>query len=155
MKEHVNLEFTNLLSYRAKITQPEAQKMPSELLQFINKHKLEKNGPIISTTYSTKKENDKIILDCEFMIPIAKTSKAINRHKLFTLKEKIYLCNCISHNYIGEKKDFQNAFKYVINYIKENNLNVISTLFTVDNSDNNDNSLMNMDLYVSINPNKL
>ena len=153
MKEHVNLEFTNLLSYRAKITQPEAQKMPSELLQFINKHKLEKNGPIISTTYDTIIEDNEIFFDMEYFIPVKHPERLLKNDK-YKIKDELLLVNCIKETYKGSIMYVSNEIEKFMKNLEPYKDKLLSTVYTVNlNQIKSDRDLLEVELYISINPN--
>ena len=88
--------------------------------------------------------------DMEILIPVDNSFKDTDMYKF---KKEITLTNCIKINYRGNPNNFQNSIITLQQYIQENKLVPISSLYTVNIKDiatKEDIENFEADAYVSI-----
>ena len=152
IKINQELHLKNLLSFRRNLTQSELQKELIDIDSFIKENGLTVIGPKISTTYSVTQAMMPT-MDIEILIPVDKT---FNENHMYTLKKELKLTNCLKLEHRGNPQSMQQNILLIQQYIKDNGLIPISSLYTVNlNEVKTQDELENYeaDLYLSINPN--
>lgn len=152
IKNNQELHLKNLLSFRRNLTQSELQKELIDIDSFIKENGLTVIGPKISTTYSIT-QSMMPTMDIEILIPVDKT---FNENHMYNLKKELKLTNCLKFEHRGNPQSMQQNILLIQQYIKDNGLIPISSLYTVNlNEVKTQDELENYeaDLYLSINPN--
>ena len=152
IKINQELNLRNLLSFRKNLTQSELQKELIDIDSFIKENGLTVIGPKISTTYSVTQAMMPT-MDIEILIPVDKT---FNENHMYNLKKELKLTNCLKFEHRGNPQSMQQNILLIQQYIKDNGLIPISSLYTVNlNEVKTQDELENYeaDLYLSINPN--
>lgn len=152
IKNNQELHLKNLLSFRRNLTQSELQKELIDIDSFIKENGLTVIGPKISTTYSVTQAMMPT-MDIEILIPVDKT---FNENHMYNLKKELKLTNCLKFEHRGNPQSMQQNILLIQQYIKDNGLIPISSLYTVNlNEVKTQDELENYeaDLYLSINPN--
>lgn len=152
IKINQELHLKNLLSFRRNLTQSELQKELIDIDSFIKENGLTVIGPKISTTYSVT-QSMMPTMDIEILIPVDKT---FNENHMYNLKKELKLTNCLKFEHRGNPQSMQQNILLIQQYIKDNGLIPISSLYTVNlNEVKTQDELENYeaDLYLSINPN--
>lgn len=152
IKINQELNLRNLLSFRKNLTQSELQKELIDIDSFIKENGLTVIGPKISTTYSIT-QSMMPTMDIEILIPVDKT---FNENHMYNLKKELKLTNCLKFEHRGNPQSMQQNILLIQQYIKDNGLIPISSLYTVNlNEVKTQDELENYeaDLYLSINPN--
>ncbi|MBE6091527.1 MAG: transcriptional regulator [Clostridium beijerinckii] len=148
------LYLTNLLSFRKQLTQAEVQNEMNSIESFIKENNLTVVGPKISTTYSVTQSMTPT-MDIEILIPV---DKEFNGTDLYKLKKEFKLTHCLKVSHKGNPATFQNTIINLQNYIQDNKLMPISSLYTVNIKEaqtQEEIESFQADTYVSISPNIL
>lgn len=152
IEEHKELNFNNLLSFRAVLTQSEIQQEMDAIDKFINNSNLATLGPKISTTYSVT-QGIVPTMDIGILIPV---DKEFQENEKYKFKSKLRLVNALKSVYKGNPQGFNNTIMEVQNYIKDKNLMPITLFYTVNLHEfksSDDIDKFHAELYISINPN--
>lgn len=152
IEESKILNFKNLLSFRSNLTQCELQNELKNIDKFLKENKLSITGPKISTTYSVKQSMDPV-MDIEILIPI---DNSFNETSKYKFKKELKLINTLKNDYIGNPQGFNNCVMEIQEYISQNSLIPISSLYTVtihEIQNQNDIDNFHAELYIAINPN--
>ncbi|ADL50580.1 transcription activator effector-binding protein [Clostridium cellulovorans] len=146
------ISFKNLLSFRKTLTQAELQEEMKKIEEFLNKNNLKKNGPTITTTYSV---NQAMIptMDFEVLIPLEGNMPFSDTYKV---KKEFKLVNALKVSHIGNPAGIQQTVMGVQKYIKENNLQPITSLYNVTINEVKsveEMDKLHVDMYIGLNPN--
>ena len=147
------LNYKNLLHYRSKVTQESIYKMLEDKKNLLEKQNLEINGPIISTTYDTIIEDNEIFFDMEYFIPVKHPERLLKNDK-YKIKDELLLVNCIKETYKGSIMYVSNEIEKFMKNLEPYKDKLLSTVYTVNlNQIKSDRDLLEVELYISINPN--
>lgn len=147
------LNYKNLLHYRSKVTQESIYKMLEDMKNLLEKQNLEINGPIISTTYDTIIEDNEIFFDMEYFIPVKHPERLLKNDK-YKIKDELLLVNCIKETYKGSIMYVSNEIEKFMKNLEPYKDKLLSTVYTVNlNQIKSDRDLLEVELYISINPN--
>ena len=149
------LKAENLLSLRKKMTMAKIQEEMKALEVYLTENKIEKNGSVITTTYSVEVINNEQVLDMEVLVPIITKD---NMDYKYELKKEFYLTKAVYKKHIGNPNTIQDSYNQMNSYIVENKLIPITTGYNVNIKDLTKVSSigeMEVDIYIGVNPNKL
>ncbi|MBN2617880.1 MAG: hypothetical protein JXR64_06150 [Spirochaetales bacterium] len=91
------LKLENLLSLRKKMTMKQIQDEMFNLELYLKENNIEKNGPVVTTTFSVEQILNEQIVDMEILIPIKHSVKIDNT---YLLKKEFHLTNAIFKKHI-------------------------------------------------------
>jgi len=155
IQEHQTLEMHNVLSYRGKMTQQELQIRTQKIDQLLKDNQVKKSAPAVSTTFSVEQSPNGLVMDVEILIPL---ESKISVPSEYTWKEHFLLTNAVMIRHIGNPAGLQNTANELNQYIMQKKLIPISTGYNVTVKETKspmELDQMEVDIYVSINPNEL
>ena len=126
--EHNTLNMNNLISFRSTLNQQGVFQAMKEIDMIVSESKTERNGSVVTTTYSRKMENGEMVMDVEILYPIL---QEIDLPMGYNFKPVFHLCNAIKMRYQGNTMKAQEAMKEFTLYITEHNLKPITSVYTV------------------------
>lgn len=153
--EHMTFEMHNVLSYRGKMTQQELAEKSREMEEIIQKSGAEKNGGAVTTTFSVEQGPNGAILDMEILIPL---NHEIQVPPGYAWKPDFLLTNALLVKYVGNPAGLQECIQELNQFIMEHGLVPISTGYNVTVREAKtplELDSMEVDIYVSVSPNKL
>lgn len=115
----------NVLSFRKKMTQEEIQHEMVKIGEFFKNNGINKSGCIASTTYSIDSDGK---LDMEILVPM---DKLVDLPSEYKLKPVFKLVNSVYARHEGNPVNLKNVYNEMLAYIKENNLQQITTGYNV------------------------
>lgn len=142
----------NVLSLRKKMIQLEIQQGMKEIQALLQKNEVQKNGPVVTTTFAVEQNADQQVLDMEILVPL---DKKMSLPEKYLYKKIFHLKNAIYARHEGNPALIQNTLNKMIKYIQENKLQQITSVYNVNvkelkQGDSMDD--MTMDLYIGVNP---
>lgn len=146
------LKMENVLSLRKKMTQEEMQKEMAKIGQFFEANGIKKSGYITTTTYSIDSDGT---LDMEILVPM---DKLVDLPSEYRLKSVFKLVNAVYARHEGNPANLQNVYNEMLAYIKENNLQQITTGYNVTLKDITPDMSMDevvIDVYIGVSENVL
>lgn len=153
--EHMTFEMHNVLSYRGKMTQQELVEKSREMEEIIQKSGAEKNGGAVTTTFSVEQGPNGAILDMEILIPL---NHEIQVPPGYAWKPDFLLTNALLVKHVGNPAGLQECIQELNQFILEHGLVPISTGYNVTVREAKtplELDSMEVDIYVSVSPNKL
>ncbi|MGI6621875.1 MAG: AraC family transcriptional regulator [Acetivibrionales bacterium] len=145
----------NVLSIRKKMTQQEIQQTLSDMGNVIATLGVNKNGPLVTTTYSMEQTPTGPILDMEILVPL---DKEVTVSEPYILKPLFHLKYAVHARHEGNPQLLQNTLNQMMTYIQENKLTQITSVYSVNiNELKQGDSMDDMvtDLYIGVNPSVL
>ena len=152
IEEKKELHLENVLSYRALMTQGEIHEEMQKIDNFLSKMNIRKNGPLMTTTFDS--QNNQAKSDVELLQPIANKIE-VDLPEKYMLKNEFKLVNAIYSRYIGHPQNFQGHVNQIDDYIKNNNINRITTPYIVSVTQPKSHDELNemiIDCYIGVNP---
>lgn len=149
IKEQMQLDAHNLISFRKKLHALELQMHMKKMLDYAASYGAKKVGSDISVSYAVDGE----LMDVEMYIPL---DRKIPSNHDFTFKPCLYLENCVATTHKGNPPGLENTMKKMNAYIVEKRLTPISAGFIVtihEITSAKDLELFEVDIYISISPN--
>ncbi|MDQ2085163.1 AraC family transcriptional regulator [Herbivorax sp. ANBcel31] len=146
------LKMENVLSLRKKMTQEQMQKEMAKIGQFFEANAIKKAGNITTTTYYVDSDGT---LDMEILVPM---DKLVELPSEYRLKPVFKLVNAVYARHEGNPSNLQNVYNEMLGYIKENNLQQITTGYNVTVKDITPNMSMDevvIDVYIGVSENVL
>jgi len=119
------LKMENVLSLRKKMRQEEVQQEMIKIGRFFEANGIKKSGNIATTTYSIDPDGT---LDIEILIPM---DKSVDLPSEYKLKPVFKLVNAVYARHEGNPANLQNVYNEMLAYIKEKNLQQITTGYNV------------------------
>lgn len=155
IRSNSEIKYEKLLSLRKKMCSSKINIELSTFLQFIQKLKLTKTGPLISATFNYEHINGEEILDTEFLIPVDREITICNQE--YRYKPVFHIVNAVSIRHIGSPNTLPSTYEKLGEYIRHNNLQPITAAYNVNI---NDEQISNgqepiIDVYIGINPSSL
>lgn len=155
VSEHQTLEMRNVLSYRAKMTQPELQAKSLEIEKLLQSTGAKKAAPAATTTFSIEQGVGGSVMDIEILLPL---DREIAPPAGYVWKPHFLLTNALMIKHIGNPATLQNTINELNAYIMDHQLVPISTGYNVTVKEAKtpleiDN--MEVDIYVGVSPNLL
>lgn len=153
--EHMTFEMHNVLSYRGKMTQQELVEKSRDMEEIIQKSGAEKNGGAVTTTFSVEQGPNGAILDMEILIPL---NHEIQAPPGYAWKPDFLLTNALVVKHVGNPAGLQDCIQELNQFILERGLVPISTGYNVTVREAKtplELDSMEVDIYVSVSPNKL
>ncbi|EPZ37559.1 Transcriptional regulator, effector-binding domain/component [Anoxybacillus ayderensis] len=146
--------FGNVVSYRGKIKQSQFNEVLTKMIKLLEGMNVNKEGPLITTTFNVESVGNENVFDMEILIPI---DKKIELPKGYVFKDVFHLVHAISTRYIGDPIGLQDVYNQLIGFISRNKLQPITTAYNVYI---NDTSFFKgeppvIDVYIGINPSKI
>lgn len=126
--EHNTLNMNNLISFRSTLNQQGVFQAMKEIDMIVSESKTERNGSVVTTTYSSKMENGEMVMDVEILYPVL---QKIDLPSGYNFKPVFHLCNTVKMRYQGSPMKAQEAMKEFMLYITEHNLKLITSIYTV------------------------
>ena len=145
----------NVLSIRKKMTQQEIQQTLSDMGNVIATLGVNKNGPLVTTTYSMEQTPTGPILDMEILVPL---DKEVTVSEPYILKPLFHLKYAVHARHEGNPQLLQNTLNQMMAYIQENKLTQITSVYSVNIKELQPGDSMNdmvTDLYIGVNPSVL
>ncbi|MFC6334098.1 hypothetical protein ACFP56_15830 [Paenibacillus septentrionalis] len=147
-----SLSYKKVASFRKKM---QLSEMNEQVLMFIDKLKdlgLTKLGPMLSTTHGMEIVGQEQVLDIEYLVAI---DREVNLEEPYVYKPELKLVNALYVRHIGNPHELQDVYNHIVEFMKDNGLQQISTIYNVNI---NDDRLQFgeepiIDIYLSINPN--
>lgn len=153
--EHMTFEMHNVLSYRGKMTQQELMEKSREMEEIIHKSGAEKDGGAVTTTFSVEQGPNGSVLDMEMLIPL---NQEIPVPQGYVWKPDFFLTNALMLKHVGNPAGLQERIQELNQFILEHGLVPISTGYNVTVREAKtplELDSMEVDIYVSVSPNKL
>jgi len=145
----------NVLSLRKKLTQEEINSEMIIISKFLESNGISKNGSVITTTYGMDITSKGTVFDMEILIPIDKVFDMSCEYKL---KPIFKLTNAIYARHEGNPAKLQNLYNYMMIYMKERNLQQITSGYNVTIRDIVPGMSVDdviIDVYIGVSPNIL
>ena len=155
VSEHQTLEMTNVLSYRAKMTQQELQAKSQQIEQLLVQSGTKKSAPVVTTTFSVEQGANGPLMDVEILLPL---DREIALPTGYTWKPHFLLTNALMIRHIGNPATLQSTINELNAYITEHQLVPISSGYNVTVKEAKtplEIENMEVDIYVGISPNML
>lgn len=153
--EHMTFEMHNVLSYRGKMTQQELVEKSQEMDGIIQKSGSEKNGCAVTTTFSVEQGPNGPVLDMEMLVPL---DREIPVPQGYVWKPDFLLSNALMVKHLGNPAGLQESIQELNRFISEHGLVPISTGYNVTVREAKTPMELDdveVDIYVSVSPNKL
>lgn len=150
--ENQQLEVNNLISIRGKFKQDEIPAVMQKLKSYADMQGVRPVGGPISVTFAVEQTTEGMFTDTEIMMPV--DGKAEGNEE-FVCKEKLFLTNAVMLKYAGNPVMFQNACNELNAYIQEKGYMPITAGYTVTKGADQLTGMVEMEVYVGINPNVL
>jgi len=154
IQQNQELKLTNSFSLRKDFSQEEMKKNLFEIKGIFDKQNL-KMKSITTVSYSVKKdENNNIVSDTEIILTPEQKIDLSLLPDGFAKRREIHIVNALYTHYEGTNIGVQDIFVEISKYIKENNLQPVTSAYSV--SEKPFEQPMNyvaLDVYVGINPN--
>jgi len=128
IQEHQTLEMHNVLSYRAKMTQPEIAAKMQEVGVILNHSGAQQSGPVVTTTFSMEPGPSGPVLDFELLVPL---DHEIQAPTGFTWKPRFLLTNALMAEHVGNPAGLEEAADELNAYMVSHHLTPISTGYNV------------------------
>lgn len=142
----------NVLSLRKKIRQEEMNIEMNKIGNFFKTNGIKKSGPVITTTYAVVEDG---VLDIEILVPM---DKAIELPTEYRFKPVFKLVNALRVRHEGDPTLLQGIYNEMIDYIKKNNLQQITTGYNVTIKDIEEGMNLDewvIDVYIGVSENLL
>ncbi len=145
----------NVLSLRRKITQSQANEEMNKIAKYLGENNLKQTGPIITATFAIDSGFSEPLMDMEILVPI---DKKISTSTEYKFKDIFHIKHAIHAKHVGSPSTLHNTYNDLFSYIKENNLQQITTAYNVyikniHSKLPEDN--LNIDVFIGINPSVL
>lgn len=143
--------FENLLSYRIKVKSSEVNSQFNKFKSFLEQNRVVRKGPLITTVHNVDQIPQEPELDIELLVPVECGTDIPKEYKI---KSKFRLVNAISARHQGERRGLEAISKSLLDYISNNQLVQITSVYFVYLSD--DFSQVNndpvVDVYIGVSP---
>ena len=148
-------EMSNVISYRAKMTQQEMNDTMNRLGTFIKDNGLTKSGCVTTTTFSVENVSGAQFMDIEILCPV---DKACDVPQGFTFKPEFRLTNAAKITHNGSPANMQESVNELISYLNQNKLTPVTSLYNVTVTEPKspaDIDSMVVDMYIGVSNNIL
>jgi effector-binding domain-containing protein len=157
IKVNKNCEYKmeNVLSIRKKITQQEIQQTLADMGNVIATLGVNKNGPLVTTTFGMEQTPTGPVLDMEILVPL---DKEVTVQEPYIQKPLFHLKYAIHARHEGNPQSLQNTLSQMLAYIQENKLTQITSVYSVNIKELKPGDSMDdmvTDLYIGVNPSLL
>lgn len=140
----------NLLSYRTRVVSSDLD----DLLQYVKNNldslELKITGKVILNISEKIKEKDKQIYGVELLIPVDREFESTGQ---YVYKPIFKLVNAISFRFYGDCSKFAETESRLLAYVKSHDMNAVSGVYHVLQSNGSHNSPKYWDTYIAINEN--
>lgn len=153
--EGQTLEMSNVLSYRAKMTQADLMQKSLEIEKVISDRQARHNGPTVTSTFSIESDTSDPVMDVEILVPLDRT---ILPPSGYVWKPTFRLTNALMIRHIGHPSGLQATANELNRYIIEHKLIPITGGYNVtirDAKAPQELDQMEVNIYVGISPNEL
>lgn len=149
IKEKQELNVTNLLSFRGKVSQVELESISKDMQDAIEKLGAKPVGSAITATFAI--ENGTI--DMEMLVPIDKSVESVGKYEY---KERLHIVNAVKASYKGHPMGLQDVINQLNQYMIDSRLQPITVGYNVTKKmDMLTPENTEVEVYVGINPNVL
>lgn len=149
IKEKQELNVTNLLSFRGKVSQAELESISKDMQNVITMHGAKPVGSAITATFAV--ENG--MIDIEILVPIDKPLEGVGK---YTFKERLHIVNAVVAVYKGHPAGLQEAIENLNRYMVDRGMQPITVGYNVTKRmDMLAPENTRIETYVGINPNIL
>jgi effector-binding domain-containing protein len=155
IKDNQLLEMTNVLFYRAKMTQQEINISISNIEPVLKENGANKNGYVTTSIFSIEIIDGRQVMDIEILVPI---DKEIAAPSGYVFKKHFKLSNAVKIRHEGNPAFLQNSGATLMKYISDNGLTPITSGYNVtvkEPSSQMDIENMIVDIYVGVSSNIL
>lgn len=142
-----NIRFEHVVSIRKQLTQDELEIAVAEFNKVIQKKKLVPSGPFINTTYSAKQIVAGTLFDVELLLPVNKKTAL---PKGYSYKSTFEIPSAVYARHEGGLENMQETAQKMINYIKENGLQPITTLYNATAQSVDQEQTPYIDMYIGV-----
>lgn len=150
ISEGQQLDMRNLISFRGKLNQEELPKVMQRMKSYADAQGAKVVGGPISVTYGVEQTKDGTVADAEIMMSL---DREVSGTEEFVWKEQIFLANAIKLKYAGSPAMFQNACNEMNAYIREKRYIPITAGYIVTKGADQISGMVDMEVYVGVNPN--
>ncbi|EPR08037.1 GyrI-like domain-containing protein [Ruminiclostridium papyrosolvens] len=145
----------NVLSLRRKVTQSQANEEMNKIAKYLKENSLKQTGPIITATFAIDSGLSEPLIDMEILVPI---DKKISSPVEYKFKDIFHIKHAVHAKHVGTPATLHKTYNDLFTYIKENNLQQITTAYNVyikniESRQPADN--LNIDVYIGVNPSVL
>lgn len=149
IKEKQELNVTNLLSFRGKVSQAELEAISRDMHDTIARGGAKTVGSVVTATYDVEGET----IDMEILVPIDRPVDSVGRYEY---KERLLIVNAVMIEYKGHPEGLQDAMEQLNQYIIDNHMQPITVGYNVTKrNDSLVQESVELEVYVGINPNIL
>ena len=128
IKENSNLILKNVVSFRGKVTRKQMQQEMLEIKKLREQSILQKNAPIVTTTYTVEQVAGQQILEVEILVPV---DRDINVPDKYNIIDRFEIIDAIYTQHQGGLSTLGNAIKELNRYIKENGKDTYNQIYNV------------------------
>lgn len=148
------LKLDNLLSKRVEITQNDLSLLLNRIRSFCYNNEIVVNN-IVTATFGVRNDNNNNqLIDMEILLDLQGNTIPNNFPDDFQTKEKIEIINALHTHFMGKNQESIIAYNEINQYISEHSLQPITPAYAVShNPYNNSDDIIDIDIYVGINPN--
>ena len=153
ISENQELQMTNVLSMRKKLTVQDCQQEMERINRFIENNGLRRVGPPASATYAVEVDKGQQIMDLEILIPL---DRPFDPPEGCIYKPVFQLENAVSIRHIGNPTTLQDTCDTMMAYIQEHNLQAITAGYNVTIQEPKTAAELNqmiVDIYVGVSTN--
>ena len=140
----------NLISFRGKLKQEELPCVMQRMKRYADVQGAKVVGGPISVTYGVEQTKDGAVADAEIMMPL---DKEISGTEELVWKEQFFLANAVKLKYAGSPAMFQNACSEMNVYMQEKKYVPITAGYIVTKGVDQISGMVDMEVYVGVNPN--
>lgn len=126
--EYNTLDFENLVSIRANLRQNDLIQIFQEINRVIKESTTEKNGPVITATYSSQMEDEEMVMDMEILCPV---KNKIELPDGYVFKPLFHLVNAVKLEYEGHPNEAASIVQNALQYIAERNWMPITPIYNI------------------------
>lgn len=153
--EHQTLEMSNVLSYRARLTQLELGEKAKEIEEVLQRAAVKRKDPIVTATYAIEQGPRGPIMDIELLIPL---EAGIEPPAGFVWKPRFLLTNALMVRHVGNPSGLQDTVNELNAYMTARGLVPITSGYNVTVKEAKtplEMDEMEIHVYVGISPNLL
>jgi len=150
ISECQKLDVTNLITFRGRVKQEELSRVMLRMKDYVEEQGAKVVGGPISVTYGVEQTKDGMVADAEIMMPL---DKEVSGTEEFAWREQLFLANAIKLKYAGSPAMFQSACNEMNAYMQEKKYVPITAGYIVTKGADQISGMVDMEVYVGVNPN--
>jgi len=155
VESNKNFSVNNVLSFRKKITQDQANEEMKKIAKFLESQDIKQSGPVITATFDVDTDNGDPLMDMEILIPM---DRKIDLPEDYRFKEIFHIAHAVCAKHSGAPSSLHSTYTDLFTYLKNNNLQPITAVYNAyvkGLSSGSPEDDMNIDVYIGVNPSTL